>query len=112
MLTHEEVVKAVTRASLNAGFAILRHEHLSDGSPMQDSLRIVREDRQYLEPPRGATMALSFPDVLMTEIEIQSFPSEEDSQFCSQVNLMATYHIPYPRVIASNPALPSRLSEV
>ncbi|NTV64838.1 MAG: hypothetical protein HGA65_15110 [Oscillochloris sp.] len=105
MLTHEEIVKAMTRASQAAGFAILHHQHRSDGDPKHDVLRIVRKDRLHLAPPRDATIRLRYPDVLVTEIDIQGLPSEEGSSHCSQVDLTIAYRIPYPAYLGLDSAV-------
>ncbi len=96
MLTHTEIVKAMTRASLDAGFAILDHRHISRDHPQIDEIRIVRKDRLHLAPPREATITLRHPDVLQTEIDIHGFPGPLGGQECSQVDLTIAYHIPYP----------------
>lgn len=105
MRTHEQIVRALTRTSQVVGFAVLQHENVSNHRSQRDALRIMRSDRLHKEPRRDATIALSFPDVLLTEIDIQSFAREDGSLDVGQVDVTITYHIPYPSYLSLNSAV-------
>jgi hypothetical protein len=107
MLTHVEIVRAITRASLDPGFAILDRRQLSRDDSRIDEIRIVRNDRLHLAPPRGATITLRHPDVLLTEIEVRGSPAPDIGPDCSQIDLSIAYHIPYPACLDLNRAVPA-----
>jgi|GEM_PF-743240 len=98
MLTHADVIKALTRAITSEGFTVIQDRKLPyrpENEPAGE-IRFVRSDRVKVEAHRDEVLPLRFPSALVTNIDVIGPREQEGRLDDPAVEVEITYHLPYP----------------